>query len=327
MAFERSSVKRGWHYNNDTRNLEAYNNGNEIFQYPFGTNYYVDSVNGSATGLGLSWATAFSTISLAMTAAAALGASSVRRGGVSIYVAPGGYAEDIVTPLDSVAPFGQLIAVNPTPARSFGAAWLSPATAATPILTVQARGWLIKGFEFDPNAGGAIVLGGSTAGNKASGTVIEDCLFNGGGVALFGIDWQSNINSSPLCVVRNNTFYAFDPGTTAACIKCSASGIDQPGLAIIEGNHFSGSDNYIDMNPRGFKESTIRYNTFLAADADEKFDNTGGSNCQVYGNAMGGAYTLAGGYVAGSGDDWSGNMAEDVAGEAANGWTFAVPAS
>ena len=323
MGFERTSVKRGWHFNQATQQLEAYNNGNEIFQYPFGTNYYVDGTNGASTNNGLSWAQAFTTIQAAFDAATTL----ATRGGVKIFVAPGGYAEDLTTPLNSATPFGELIAVNPTPVRSFGAVWLSPATASTPILTVQARGWRISGFEFDPNAGGAIVIGGTTAGNNAAGTVIEDCLFNGGSVALFGIDWQSNISGNPLCVVRNNTFYAFDPGTTAACLKCSASGIDQPGLAIIEGNQFSGSDNYIDMNPRGFKSSIIRYNTFFAADADEKFDNTGGSNCQVYGNAMGGAYTLVGGYVAGSGDDWSGNMAEAVSGESANGWTFAIPAS
>ncbi|KKK74976.1 hypothetical protein LCGC14_2878370 [marine sediment metagenome] len=322
-----SSVRRGWHFNQQTQRLEAYNNGNEIFQYPFGTNYYVDSINGSATATGLSWATAFSTISLAMTAAAALGASAVRRGGVSIYVAPGGYTEDIVTPLNAVCPFGELVAVNPTPGRSFGAAWLSPSTADTPILTVQARGWRISGFEFDPNSGGAVVIGGATAGNNGAGTLIENCLFNGGGVALFGIDFQSDIAGNPLCTIRHNTFYDFNPGTTAACIKCSASGIDQPTLAIVEDNLFEGSDNYIDMNPRGFKSSIIRGNTFLAATADEKFDNTGGSNCQVYGNAMGGAYTLVGGYVAGSGDDWSGNMAEAVTGESANGWTFAIPAS
>ena len=124
MSTNIPGIKRGWHYNSATGNLEAYNNGNEIFQYPFGTNFYVDSVNGLATNTGLSWAKAFSTITLAMTAAAALGATTVRRGGVNIYVAPGGYAEDIVTPLNTVTPFGTLQAVSPT-TRSCGAAWLA----------------------------------------------------------------------------------------------------------------------------------------------------------------------------------------------------------
>ena len=320
---DKTLITRGWHWDKSRQELQAYNNGVEIIQYPLGNIYYVDGTNGADTNSGTSWTASFATIQNALDQVG----TDALRGRSKIYVAPGGYAEDLTTPLNSAAPFGELIAVNPTPARSFGAVWLSPSSSNTPILTVQARGWRFSGFEFDPNAGGAIVLGGTTAGNNAAGTVIEDCLFNGGSVALFGIDWQSGIASNALCVVRNNTFYAFDPGTTAACLKCSESGIDQPGLALVEHNIFEGSDNYIDMNPRGFKSGVIRHNTFFAATADEKFDNTGGSNCQVYGNAMGGAYTLAGGYVAGSGDDWSGNMAEAVTGESANGWTFAVPAS
>lgn len=320
---DKTLIRRGWHWDEENQELQAYNNGVEIIQYPLGNVYYVDGTNGSDTNSGTSWTNSFATIQKAFNTAGTAGG----RGRSKIYVAPGGYAEDLTTPLNADAPFGQLIAVNPTPGRSFGAVYLSPASAATPVLTIQARGWLIRGFEFDPNSGGAIVIGGTTSGNHGGGTIIEDSLFNGGGVALFGIDWQNSINGNALCTVRNNTFYDFNPGTTAACMKCSNSGIDQPTLALIENNIFEGSDNYIDMNPRGFKSSVIRNNTFFAATADEKFDNTGGSNCQVYGNAMGGAYTLAGGYVAGSGDDWSGNMAEAVSGESANGWTFAVPAS
>ncbi len=157
-------------------------------------------------------------------------------------------------------------------------------------------------------------------------------MFVGQNQGLYGIDWQSNIAGNPLCTIRNNGFYGFTSGSTAgAAMACTLSGIDQPSHALIENNWFADSDNYIFMNPRGFKESIIRYNTFYFEganqNADEKFDNTGGSNCQVYGNAFGGVYTLVGGYVAGSGDDWSGNMAEAVSGESANGWTFAVPAS
>lgn len=285
---------------------------------PFGVTYYVDSVNGLAINDGLEPTNALLTIQSALDLCATV------RGRATIYVAPGGYTEDLTTPLNAIAPFGRLIAWNPTPERSFGAVYLAPSTASTPCLIVQARGWLIKGFEFDPNAGGAVVIGGTTAGNNGAGTIIEDCLFNGGGVALFGIDWQSSIAGNPLCTVRNNTFYDFNPGT-GRCLMCSNSGIDQPTLALIENNIFEGSDHYIHMNPRGFKSSVIRHNTFFAGTADEKLNNGGGSNCQVYGNALGGVYTPVGGYVAGSGDDWTGNMAEDVAGEAANGWTYKVP--
>ncbi len=325
-----ANVRRGWHWNQQTQQLEAYSNGNEIFQYPLGQNYYVDSVNGSATGSGLSWATAFSTISLAMTAVAALGASSVRRGAVSIFVAPGGYTEDVVTPLNTVAPFGRLIAVSPTP-DSYGATWLQASTASTAALTIRARGWYISGFEFDALADADCVLfDGNTSNSNASGTVMENNLFVGQNQGLYGLNVDNTNANAALCVIRNNRFFGFTSGSTAgACMKCTNSSADAPGLWTVEDNWFADSDNLIDN--MSFKMCTVRNNTFVAGGAnqspDEKLDNTGGSLTNFYGNSFGGTYTIAGGYVAGSGDDWSGNMAEAVSGESANGWTYAIPAS
>ena len=330
MANNIKAIKRGWHWNPITEQLEAYSNGNEIFQYPFGINYYCDSVNGAATNSGLSWGQAFSTISLAMTAAAALGATTVRRGGVSIFVAPGGYTEDVVTPLNTEVPFGRLIAVNPTTTRSFGGAWLTASTAATACLTVRARGWLIEGFEFDALADANCVwLDGSTASSSAQGTEIRGCLFVGQNQGLYGIDVTGN--GAPLTHIRNCDFYGFTSGSTAgACIACTSSATDQPRFWLIEDCTFADSDNLIDMNPRGFKESTIRNCTFYTNGAnqnpDEIIDNTGGNDTMVHGCKFPGTYSNAGGYVAGTNDNFVGNMATDVSGEAANGWTFANPA-
>lgn len=328
MAFERSSVKRGWHYNNETQNLEAYNNGNEIFQYPFGANYYVDSINGSAGGTGLSWATAFSTISLAMTAAAALGATTVRRGGVSIYVAPGAYTEDVETPLNTVCPFGQLIGVSPTP-DSYGAAYITASTAGSPVLAIRARGWYIAGLEFDALADSACVyFDGVTTNASAPGTVIENCLFVGQQQGLYGIQVTNTNSNSALSVIRNNRFEGFTSGSTAgACMQCTDTSNDAPRLWLVEDNHFWDSDNLIkDMS---FKECVVRNNTFLAAGANQSptsmLDNSNGSNTNFYGNSFGGTYGTTA-YNAGSGDDWSGNMAETAGSESAHGWTYAVPA-
>ena len=119
----------------------------EGFGDPFiGTDFYVDGTLGAASNSGRSWGNAFSTISLAMTAVGNLGT----RGRHRIFVAPGGYTEDIETPLNADAPFGQLIAVNPTRAQSFGAVFLTAASALAPVLSIRARGWLIDGFEFEP---------------------------------------------------------------------------------------------------------------------------------------------------------------------------------
>ncbi len=329
MANNTTAIKRGWHWNSVTQQLEAYSNGNEIFQYPLGQNYYVDSVNGSATGSGLSWATAFSTISLAMTAAAALGASSVRRGAFSIFVAPGGYTEDVETPLNTVAPFGRLIAVSPTP-ESYGATWLQASTALAPALAIRARGWYVSGFEFDALADAACVyFDGVTSNASAPGTVIENCLFVGQNQGLYGIQVTNTNTNASLSVIRNNRFFGFASGSTAgACMKCTDTSDDAPRFWTVEDNWFGDSDNLIDR--MSFKEGIVRNNTFLAAGAnqspDEKLDNTNGSNTNFYGNSFGGTYSQSGGYVAGSGDDWTGNMAENVGTEATSGWTHKVPA-
>tara|TARA_Y100000310_G_scaffold345852_1_gene471403 strand:+ start:10652 stop:11581 length:930 start_codon:yes stop_codon:yes gene_type:complete len=287
--------------------------------------YFADTTNGSASNDGLSWERAKATVAQAL-------ALNTGRGLSRTYVAPGGYTEDHVTPLNATAPFGALIAVNPTPGQSFGAAYLTASTAGTAVLTIRARGWYISGFEIDALADAeCIVIGGTTAGNNAAGAMIENCLLVGQNQGLAGIDWQSSVSGNPLVTIRSCGIYGFTSGATAGkCLDCTLSGIDQPRFALIEDNWFADSDNLIDMNPRGFKESTIRNNTFYTNGAnqnpDEIIDNTGGNDTMIYGNKFSGAYTNAGGYVAGTNDNWAGNMANDVASKAANGWTFAVPA-
>ena len=275
------------------------------------TDYFVDSTLGKAGNSGLGWGSghALSTITLAMAKANAL----ATRGRFRIFAAPGGYTEDVETPLNANAPFGQLIGVNPTPGQSFGAAWITASTALAPCILVQARGWYIAGFELDALADAeCIVLGGTTAGNNAAGTMIEDNLIVGQNQGLAGIDWQSSVAGNPLVTIRRNGFYGFTSGSTVGkCLDCSNSGIDQPRFIVIEDNWFGDSDNLIDMNPRGFKESVIRRNTFYAnggnQNPDEKIDNTGGNDTLVYENYLGGTYSNAGGYVAGTNDEWGGN--------------------
>ncbi len=208
MANNISAIKRGWHYNAATGNLEAYNNGNEIFQYPLGTNYYVDATNGSDSNSGLSWALAFSTIGAAMTAITAL----ATRGRAKTFVAPAAYTEDVVTPTNANGPFGSLIAVNPTQ-ESRGAAWLISSTATEPCITVKARGWLIDGFEIDaPATDGCVFLSGA----NAKFLEIANCLLVGSLTYAngFGVDTDS---ANPLVVIRDSTFFQFR-GTSAAAI-------------------------------------------------------------------------------------------------------------
>ena len=119
--------------------------GNFIGATPF-QDYKVDGTLGVDTNDGFAWGAegAFKTIGKAFTAITAL----ATRGRARILVAPGGYSEDLVTPLNADGPFIQVIAWNPT-TQSFGAVFLSSATATEPNLTIKARGWGFYGFEFD----------------------------------------------------------------------------------------------------------------------------------------------------------------------------------
>ncbi len=298
--------------------------GNTVF-YPEGmgpaTVFFVDGTNGAAGNDGLSWERAFSTITLGMSAVATLAA----RGRGIVLVAPGGYTEDVQTPLNTASPFGALIAVNPTGRQSFGATWITASTAGAPCILVRARGWLIQGFELDALAdANCIDLDGATASSNAAGTEIADCLLVGQNQGLYGIDVTGN--GAPHTKIHDNGFYGFTSGSTAgACIASTSSGTDQARFWQVEDNWFGDSDNLIDMNPRGFKESVIRRNTFFANGAnqnpDEKIDNTGGNDTIIYQNSFGGTYSNVGGYVAGTNDEWGGNF-----NSLAGGLTAADPA-
>jgi hypothetical protein len=272
--------------------------------------YYVDGTNGSDTYNGRSWGRAKATINAAL---ALCSGRALNR----VWVAPGGYNEDVVTPLNATAPFGQLIAWNPTPFKSFGGTYIYASTSGGNSLTIRARGWLVDGFEIGVSgAGKSIVIGGATAGNNGGGAIIQNCIISGWGTGIAGIDFQSSIASNAHVSILNNFFDGFNnAGNTAVCIQCSNSGIDQPRYVKVLDNLFADSDNYIAMNPRGMKESEIKRNTFLRTganyDAVLKLDNRGGNGCMISQNALGDTYDNAGGYYPGSNEDWYGNYSQD----------------
>jgi len=280
-----------------------------------GVDYYVDTTLGHAGNDGLGWGSdrALKTIGQAMTKAAAYGTSlAQRRGRVRIFVAPGAYNEDVVTPLNTECPFGQLIAVNPT-RQSFGAAYIYASTALTYSVIVRARGWLISGFEIGAVASaGSVWLDGSTANSSAQGTEISDCLMGGwAATSANGIDVTGN--GAPFTVLRNLHFDGY-PGSA---IKCSSSSTDQPRFWEIDHCVFVDNTNHINMNPRGFKESWIHDCAFMQIGANRtataQIDNTGG-NASIIGpnNFLSGDYDSAtGGYTAGSNETWRGNHTQD----------------
>ncbi len=273
--------------------------GNLIGGLPLQT-YHIDGTLGVDTNDGFSWGSdsAYKTIGKFMTVAAALGT----RGRVRGLVAPGGYNEDIVLPLNTECPFGQLIAWNPgegTP--SFGAAWLSPATD-TPTIHVRARGWLIQGFEIDAHADdGCVRLDSKTSNCNASGTIIRDNLFWGAGSADFGID---SLDGSHFVKVIGNRFVGID-GTALMTSSTDTA----PGSWELAHNAFGNNANHVNaalwaawIHDNGFMRTGDSYTATLQLDLRGGKNNTVGPH-----NVLGGTYGNAHGYYAGTDDDWYGN--------------------
>ena len=70
--------------------------------------------------------------------------------------------------------------------------WASTADTATPCLTINAEGWVVEGFHFNPPAASAgITLNWVPAsGFVANETVIRNNMFNGAWTGLYGIEFS-----------------------------------------------------------------------------------------------------------------------------------------
>ncbi|MEE8471222.1 MAG: hypothetical protein V3S51_07830 [Dehalococcoidia bacterium] len=295
-----------WKGMNRFKNIEIAQGGVQIGlpggPNPPTTDYFVDDTLGASGNSGLGWGTsvALKTISQAMTKVTALGT----RGRARIFVAPGPYAEDIITSLNTEHPFGQLIAVNPTK-RSGGAAWVISGTTTEPALTVRARGWLIDGFEFDANTtDGCVFLDGTTSNSSAKFTELANCLFSGlySGSTDFGVDTD---HASNLVVIRDSIFFGF------ASRAITAETVVTEGWEIAR-CIFRNSANYIaPKGSKGFAESYIHdcvfFNQGGLFEPTIMIDMRVGRYNHITRNMLGGAYSEAGGYYASSTDFWYGN--------------------
>lgn len=263
--------------------------GGNMVVYPEGlgpaTVFFVDANSGlSASGDGLSWERAFLTISEAMTAVGNLGT----RGRGIIFVAPGGYTEDIQTPLNADGPFGQLIAVSPT-SISGGAAWLASTAAATPVITVRARGWRISGFEIDSPTGAAAILLQRNLGNtlRSDWTEIDHNLIGATTTGKYGVEFEGagkNIH------IHHNDFELIQAANGAA-IFCDTTPVALPLLCIIEDNDFRENVSHIRMGGSwGFNAAIIRRNHFQGiGDQTPTYviNIAGGRNNLVHDNFLG----------------------------------------
>lgn len=184
---------------------------------------------------------------------------------------------------------------------SSSATWTTPAspTAATPLCIVRQQGWRFIDILFDgPSDAAAVQLfrdGGSGDDERdASHAHFVGCKFVAG---QNHIEFKGGLSQ---CVLEANLFFG---ATADSLLETVGAGIGTNNYFRILGNHFHNNASHIDV---GLNYATIAHNTFGNASGD-KVDLRTGSENMVWGNALYGTYSNAGGYYAGTNDEWGGN--------------------
>lgn len=170
-----------------------------------------------------------------------------------------------------------------------------------PALTLNEQGWMLGNFKAEADPGGEFILANQTSGTiNGSNFVIDNIEVNGGGifVRLVGAPdrWK---------MLR---VYAHDMADHV--IKCSNVSHSPALGAEIAHCQFMNNSNHV-LAP--LSDSLVHHNDFHAAGfsktATVKLDLRGGGNNKVTDNFVGGTFSNAGGYYAGTSanDEWCNN--------------------
>jgi hypothetical protein len=186
---------------------------------------------------------------------------------------------------------------------SSSATWTTPAspTAATPLLIVRQQGWRLVNFLLDgPSDAAALQLfrdGGADSDERdGSHAHIVGCKFVAG---QNHIEFKGGLSQ---VMVEECDFFG---ATADSFLETVGAGIGTNNHYRILNNHFHANATHIDM---ATNYATIRGNTFGNTTATDKVDLRGGSENVVWGNYLYGTYSNAGGYYAGTNDEWAGNF-------------------
>jgi hypothetical protein len=187
--------------------------------------------------------------------------------------------------------------------------WRPPAspTAATPLLKVRGRGWRFENILFDAPVDAAAVR---LERNALSGTAEFDpshasfvrCQFRSGKYALEDAGGCFNV------LVDDCDFYSLSEAGGAAIITTSTA-VALPLCWTVRNCRFIENVNHIKVSASRWVVGPN--NVFMKHTTDAinlKAVGAQGEYNTVYGNALGGTFSIVGGYTPGANDEWGGNF-------------------
>jgi hypothetical protein len=294
--------------------------------------WWVDGYHGDDGADGRTRATAVKTIGQVLTNVAAFGyvsAGVFTNNGDVIHVLPALYSEACT--ITDYEQFPSYIWLKGEGVGIFSPSWYSGA-AASPALVQGSVGMRISGFRFYAPAAEACIVIPCTQGagwSNAIGirTIIEGCYFDG---SVYAGKYGVNLHGAPYDVeIRYNRF-AFLTDANARGICSTDTGFADAYRANIHHNWFYESIGAIDasLNVSRVVDNDIQTGgaTTMTTGIDLR-TGTIGKNI-VTRNHLYGDYSNAGGFYAGTSDDWIGNVSNDLTEAevyANTGTTIAVP--
>lgn len=271
---------------------------------PFGRAWFVNG-NGSGNGIG-------TRDNPFLTMAAAL---AVVQSGDSIYfkgnvienlTAPAGIFDVSIIGAGTRPRHADLHTVN----NGYSAATWKALSQTDPLFVLRQQGWTLWNILFDcPTSDAALeFIRDAASGNSerdSSHAGVYGCRFAAGQEAIRITGTENVFDVEVAGNIFNDLTHAI---------------VSSGGFAnrwLIHNNEFHANTNHIDV---GFVETSIRNNIF-GKKTTKGIDLTGGSDNIVTMNYLYGTYSNAGGYTAGTNDEWGANM-NVISG----GWTAADPA-
>ena len=291
------------------------------FVYPAEAARYVDENEGLTTNDGLSFATAFTTVTAALND---LKNKSVDHPYIFIR---GDLNESVITPL--LSELNKVTIVGTSGGSNDHATQWRSDDADKPALTVKGAGYRFLNIKFRSYASTTVETVKLQWDATAHGALTEfdNCMFYGGYAA--GGPGALNFYGAPYdCVVQNCYFEGYtNAGTDAKAIYCSNTPTAVPFRCRFLNNTFLECDRFIDIW-QGTNSCVFMGNIFQGTGqsyANGYKLNLGGAfgtANMVCGNYMGGTYAAGTDYKESGGtDDWNGNFC-DVA---TTGLSRAVP--